>query len=249
MFEEDVKYINKLNYNLYCNSNESLLKCRPEAVVLEFPGLGGNSCLGGVMDMGEYTGEYASELAENGMLLLYMFPGPWSWMNEGSVRITDLVLDAVYDKFGLDCNVPVIPTGGSMGGQGAIIFAAESRYRERIRGIAAACPCYDVPEAVFKLDIFPRTFISAVAGYGCSLDNALKKISPVHRINELLKVPYYIVCDEADELFDADGMQKFASALSGKGAGVTVDVLPGLGHGGFTPDARKRFTEFIINLI
>ena len=46
----DSDYITPQNTELFCNTNESLLQQPVRAIVLEFPGLGGGSCIGGSMD-------------------------------------------------------------------------------------------------------------------------------------------------------------------------------------------------------
>lgn len=82
----DAEYINKDTLNYYCVTNEAYI---PEGkkvtgIVLEFPGLGGGSCLGGSMDnMIAYNTPFARECAAKGIVLAYTFPGPWSWMNTG----------------------------------------------------------------------------------------------------------------------------------------------------------------------
>ncbi len=63
--------------------------------MLEFPGLGGGSCMGGVPDISPYGHLLAPYLAEHGILLFYTFPGPWSWMNKSAVRVIDATVDAI----------------------------------------------------------------------------------------------------------------------------------------------------------
>ena len=227
----------------YCNTNAALLKGPLNGVVVEFPGLGGNSCLGGVMDFAVYDNTYTRRFAEKGILSVYTFPGPWSWGNAASVRIADMILDAVFEKYGVT-DVPVFACGGSMGGLGALIFCADSKYS--ISACAAACPCYDVPECFEKRGDFSRTILSAVAGYAEATEEALKRISPAHRIADMPDIPYRIVCDGADEIFDADGMKRYAEELDAKTGGkVTFVYLEGLCHGGFSAEEREAFHVFI----
>ena len=138
----DRDYITPQNISLFCNSNEHLLKQPARGIVLEFPGLGGSSCVGGHIDRGEYNILHAAPLAENGVILAYGFPGPWSWMNPGAVRYMDLLVDALREKHGLDESSPLVVTGGSMGGLGALIYTASSRHK--VTACCAACPCVDV---------------------------------------------------------------------------------------------------------
>lgn len=73
----DSEYINKRTVSSYCCTNEALI---PEGTavtgfVLEFPGLDGNSCLGGSMDnMIVYNNSFTKECAGRGIVVAYMFP-------------------------------------------------------------------------------------------------------------------------------------------------------------------------------
>ena len=142
----DTSYVNATNFLQFCRSNESLLTTAPRGIVLEFPGLDGNSCMGGRQDpLGPYvksSSGFPEATARAGLVHLYMTPGAWSWMNPGVVRITDLVVDAVRTKYALGETAPLVATGGSMGGLGALVYAARSRHH--VTAVAAACPCYDV---------------------------------------------------------------------------------------------------------
>ena len=80
---DDRKYINRGTYLLYANTNEEFLTLPLRGVVLELPGLGGGSCLGGSPDMGSYATDYAKDFGKHGILLAYLFPGPWSWAIRG----------------------------------------------------------------------------------------------------------------------------------------------------------------------
>ena len=91
----DRDYINSDTIDLYCNTNAHLLTAPPRAFVLEFPGLGGGSCLGGSMEPGPYNGPLSAAFAEAGILQAYVFPGPWSWMNRGAVRMINALVDAL----------------------------------------------------------------------------------------------------------------------------------------------------------
>ena len=157
------EYINAETIRYYAKTNERFLR-RVKGVCLEFPGLGGGSCLGGTDDLGDYDTDFAVRAANAGVLLAYVYTGPWSWMNIGAVLIADAVVDAILEKYRLS-DVPVVVSGGSMGGLGALIYAASSRHA--ITACAAACPCCDALDRYDAADEFRKTFVSAVAGYDC----------------------------------------------------------------------------------
>jgi len=243
----DAWYVNATNYTQFCNSNESLLKEAPRGIVLEFPGLDGGSCLGGWQDpLAPYVKSgsgFPEETAKAGLLHLYLTPGAWSWMNPGVVRLTDLVVDAARARFSLGEGTPLVATGGSMGGLGALVYAARSRHR--VTSVAAACPCYDVPALYGCRREFARTFLSAVARMDVPFEEGLRAISPAHLVDRMPDVPYLVVCDEADELFPAKGMDDYVASLRQAGRTVEYLRLPGMRHGEFSAEARQRLHDFV----
>ena len=92
--------------------------------------------------LGTYDNAFTRRCAENGLVAAYMFPGPWSWMNRGAVRVTDLVIDAIADRFGLEeGKYTLVVMGGSMGGYGALMFSVGTRHK--VTACLAHCPCCD----------------------------------------------------------------------------------------------------------
>ncbi len=240
MYQSDNKYINRDTYLQYANTNEEHLILPLRGVVLELPGLGGGSCLGGSQEIGSYDTEHAKDFGRNGILLAYLFPGPWSWGNKGAVRMGDAVLDAICDKYGVtDLHLGVC--GGSMGGHGALLFAADSRHTPRV--VAVACPGVD---ATVQLDCradITRSYISAVTCYDMELEQALRIISPVHRIADMPRAKYYICSDGGDVLFPEQFCNDYVQKLRDAGHDVTYDRQPGLGHGDFLPEVRQNLHE------
>ena len=247
----DAEYINKDTLNYYCVTNEAYI---PEGkkvtgIVLEFPGLGGGSCLGGSMDnMIAYNTPFARECAAKGIVLAYTFPGPWSWMNTGAVRMTDLMVDAFMDRYGWQSedDFSLVAIGGSMGGSGALIYAADSRHT--VDACVAHCPCYDVKECFSTKDVFPRAFVSAISAYGMPISEALETISPAHRLKDLPKIPYIVTGDEFDDCFPLKGTEKFVSDMKNDGLDVTYMFLKGKSHGEISDADRAAVNEFIFRM-
>lgn len=235
--------IETLSY--YCNTNEELVRSPIRGIVLEVPGLGGGSCLGGVMERGPMKSRLAKHLGEAGWLLVFAFPGPWSYMNKGAVRICDRIVEVLREKHGLSPDLPFVVVGGSMGGLGSLIYAADTGHR--VDRCVSACPCYDVPFYFEKSPDRARAILSSLAGYDMPFEEALRSISPLHRIPDMPHIPYFVVCDGADVLFDADGMQEFAVKLDeGTGGRVSFRRLEGIGHGGFVPEVWEEMEQFIL---
>lgn len=229
----------------YCNTNEHLLNGEPQGIVIEVPGLGGSSCLGGSVERKPHESPLARFLAEQGILLAFAFIGPWNYMNRGAVRTCDEIVDCLLEKHGMAADCPVAVIGGSMGGLGSLIYAADSRHD--ICACISACPCYDVPHYFEMTPERARAIYSSLAGYDMPLEDALRSISPAHRIADMPHIPYFVVCDGADALFDADGMERFAIALDeAVGGTVSFRRLEGIGHGGFVPEVREEMKEFLV---
>ncbi len=240
----DNEFIRPDNLTWFCNTNETLLTGEPRGIVMEFPGLGGSSCLGGLIDRGPYGGPYAQALADAGLLLVYTFSGPWSWMNKGAVRMCDLIADAAMAKYGLSSGqCPLIATGGSMGGMGALIWAADSRHR--VTAVAAACPGCNQLSCWTKFD-FPRTYLSAVCNLDVTIEEGMKHISPLYRIGDMPDVPYFIVGDVEDECFAIEETDDFVDRMRASGKRIDYRRLEGQKHGGFTPETRGDMTRFVI---
>ena len=199
------------------------------------------------MVFGDYDDDFAKKCGENGILLAYMFTGPWSWMNKGAVKITDAVVDAIKDKYSLNENTPLVLSGGSMGGLGAIIYSIESNHE--ITACAAACPCVDILDRFNAAIDFPRTFIRAIAEYDMPAEDALKTLSPVHRIEDMKKIPYFITNCCEDEVFPEEQLDNFISMLQEKGHKLEYHKMQGKKHGEFTPEIKEKFKDFLINSI
>jgi len=241
----DNEIVNINNLDWFCNTNENFLKTDPVGIVVELPGLGGGSCIGGTSEVKPYATPLAKKLAENGILLAYIPHGPWSFMDKGSVRYCDIIIDTLREKYDLSVDTPLVSLGGSMGGLGSLIYTASTK--NQVSACVAACPVYD---AVNKYDLHPmraRAMIGTVTSFDIPLYEALHIISPIHRINDMPSIPYFIVCDGADTVIDSEGLADYAKKLEEKtGSRVIFKYLKNIPHGGFTEDAWNEMIEFII---
>ncbi len=240
----DRGFINSETLHLYCNTNAHLLTEPPQGYVLEFPGLGGGSCMGGVMTMEPYGHLLAPALAEAGILLVYTFPGPWSWMNRSAVRTADALIDALREAYDFSDATPWMVMGGSMGGLGALIYAAAGRHTPS--ACLSVCPCVDVPACYNCVADIPRTLFCAVADLDLPISEGLKTISPRHRLAEMPNIPYHIVCDCADNLFPEAMTDAYVADLIASGHEVTYHRLEGCTHGAITADEWVFIQDYII---
>ena len=243
----DNRLINKDTYLYYANTNEAHLSLPVKGIVVEFPGLGGSSCLGGSIDRGSYSTPYTMDFGRQGILCVYIFPGPWSWGNKGAVRIADAIVLALAEKYQLEEAFPLAVCGGSMGGLGTLNYAADSQFTVRIA--AAACPCVDAMEQMYCNPDFPRTYICAVAGYDMELEDALKEISPLYRVSDMPKTSYFICSNGTDQYFPQAQCDTYVEKLVQAGHTVEYHAQPNTTHGQFFPEVRQRLHQAIVDAI
>jgi hypothetical protein len=154
-----------------------------KGVVLSFHGLGGGSKSGPSTEELEY--------GRNGGLVVFPFYGPWGWMNRQSRAMIDEVVETIYEKYELPDTTPLIATGGSMGGQGSLLY---SLYAQRkICACLANCPACDIHFHFNERPDLPSTFHWAFQGYPESLDELLSEHSPLHQVASMPDIPYRLI--------------------------------------------------------
>ena len=238
--------INAKTLNDFARTNEHSLTGPIRGVALEFPGLGGGSCMGGVDAVGESTSYYALRCAHENILSAYVFTGPWSWMNDQAVRIADAVLDAIWDRYGLSPDIPVASTGGSMGGCGALLFARYSRHR--ISLCAANGPACDMRDMYRSHPDMPRTIFNAVAHYDCTLDEALASLSANEQVGHMPFIPYYIVHTARDEIIPIEKHSDiFVRRMRELGHRVEYKVVPDRLHCDLEPKDFYEMVDWIVD--
>ena len=235
--------INADNLHLFAADNYELINGNVRGIVLEFPGLDGGSCLGGQTRVGPLRSGYAVRCARRGLLLVYPFVGPWSWMNDIAVKTVDMVVDAVKEKYGLG-DLPIVNSGGSMGGAGALMYTADGKHKACACAVSGpACDLLSVPED------FPDgmcTLYRAVAHYDMPFEDAVKRISPLYQLDNMPKIPYFVAHTDADEIIRIEkNAEPLVAGLRARGHDVTYIVVPGQAHCDIGPEAQMEFDEFV----
>ncbi len=246
-YSSDRDFIHPETLSLYANTNAHLLARPPRAYVLEFPGLGGGSCMGGTADVSAYGHLLAPYLAERDILLAYVHHGPWSWMNRSAVRYVDAVVEAIRAAYRFTDETPWAVMGGSMGGLGALIYTASGRHTPH--ACLSVCPCVDVPACCACVPDIPRTLFCAVADLDMPISEGLKTISPRHRIADMPAIPYHIVCDCADALFPEALTDAYVADLRAQGHSVTYHRLDGCTHGAITEEEWGCIRNFLCRML
>ena len=240
--------INKDTLNYFARTNEKVLTGPIRGVVLEFPGLGGGSCMGGVDAVGEYTAAYGLRCGRENILLAYVFTGPWSWMNDSAVKITDAVVEAIWDRYGLSEDVPLISTGGSMGGCGALLYCAYGKRKPA--ACAANGPACDAMDIYRAHPDFARTLFNAVAHYDMSFEEAMASISPIRQVDRMPAIPYYIVHTDMDDIIPIERhSDELVRLLLERGYEVEYSVVPDRGHCDLPPKDWNAMVRWVIDQV
>ena len=240
------KHITPENLSGFCITNEVEGEIR--ALALEFPGLDGNSCLGGGYEKSVLESDFARRLGENGVLLVYVFTGPWNWMRDVARNMVDEIVNAVKEKYALPSDVKIITVGGSMGGLGALMYGANTK--NKIDACAVSCPVSDLAVAYHLAPYWAATMYFAFGDCDGDLWDAIKYHSPVNRVDDMPDIPYFIICCDSDVPVP---MEQHASVLIErmKKANKRVDyiVLEGMGHCEHTPEAMDKLVKFILDRV
>lgn len=210
------------NLRLFAYSNDRLIQGKIRGVILEFKGLGGAS-------MFDEDPERGVALAGKNIAYLIPYLNPWNWMNDQAISYTDELLDVLRGRYGLEDGLPVVATGGSMGGLCALVY---TRYA-RVTPVACAanCPVCDLPFHYTERPDLPRTLYSAFGPGGAeALDEALRAHSPLHLAGSMPDARYVIFHCGADQAVNIRAhSEKFVAAMR-PAHNVEYHVVPGRGH-------------------
>ena len=197
-----------------------------KGVVLSFHGLGGG------LKGGPSTEEL--EWARSGGLVVYPYYGPWAWMNRQARTMVDELVDAVYAAYGLSARIPLICTGGSMGGQASLLY---TRYAKRnVSACLANCPVCDLKFHFHERADLPPTIRHALLGYQGSLDSLLAEHSPLHQADAMPGIPYLVIHGGKDRAVSKrHHSDKMVTAMRKRKLTVEYIEVPAMGHCGPLP--------------
>ncbi len=235
------KAIDLANIDSFAFTNVSIVKKPVKGIVLSFHGLGYNGMIGEQND-------YTRSLAEKGIIYIFPYYGPWSWMNLSGVRFTDALVEAVFKGFSLPDKTPIVSTGGSMGGLSSLVYPVYARRTPA--AVAADSPVCDLVYHFSERPDLPRTLVAAFADYDCSLDEALRSASPLHLVKKMPKIKYYIVHGDKDTAVNKKAHpDRLVPEMKKAELDVTYIEVPGMEHCNMGAAAAEGYYGFIEGII
>ena len=232
------RVMTKENLRSYAYVNDSVCVKPLHGIVLNFFGLNNTSMYAVDTMEGEFYGE-------KGILYVVPYYNPWAWMNRQAVAYTDEILDVLFEAYGLDEKIPIVSTGGSMGGQAALVYPVYAKRRPA--AVVANCPVCDMLYHDAERPDLPRTLYSAVWNEEGKLEEVLKTLSPLHLMDRMPRIPYHIFhCDEDKAVNIEHHSDVLVKEMEKRGFAVTYDVVGGRGHCSLTYGMRMKYVGYIL---
>lgn len=203
----------------YCNDH--LCKMPIRGIVLTFQGLG-------FREMFWEDDPLSCRFAEQGILHIIPYYNPWSWMNDLAVAYVDELIDVLLSHYRLPDNTPIVSSGGSMGGLSALVYTRYAKHTPV--ACVANCPVCDLPYHYTERPDLPRTLYSAYSHYDGTLQQAIESCSPVHLVDEMPNVEYYIYHGDADEAVNKEKHSDVFVEKMQKTHRITYVAVPNANH-------------------
>ncbi len=192
----------------------------------------------------------AAFLGENGVLFVHPYYPYDCWGNDGCIAFIDDILRALYTGLNLDADrVPLVMTGGSMGGMTALIYTLDGHYKPC--AAAMNCPVTDM-NRYFHTEHEYNTIYTAYCQRGFDLQKEIDRHSPILRTADLPDIPYYIVGGERDKCVTVNEyIRPFAEKLRAEKSEVMCDVVADMGHCQINdfPEAAKKWRETLLGWV
>ncbi|MBQ7475182.1 MAG: prolyl oligopeptidase family serine peptidase [Clostridia bacterium] len=216
--------INYENLRSFAYCNDRLVRGAPRGIVLSFGGLGFSEMYGEDTAEGKY-------FAGRNIIFAVPYLDPWAWMNRAAVLTTDRIVGALTAKYG---ELPVVSSGGSMGGQSALVY---TRYAARTPAACVVnCPVCDMEYHLTERPDLPRTMFAAFSSPR-PFDEELRSRSPLRLVNELPRVPYTVFHCDCDAAVNIDAhSRRFVAEMERAGHDVTFLTVPGRDHCDLPPE-------------
>ena len=223
---------------LFAHTNADAVRGPVRGIVVFHHGLGCNSFDPAMKD-------WESNYARQGIVAIHPHANPWGWMNDVSVKLADTLIDRVIEHLKLPADVPICSAGGSMGGQGALVFARYSKHC--VVSVVANCPVCDLVYHETERPDLPRT-IAAAFGDKLDYDAAIRAHSPLSLVPEMPDIDYFLFHVTGDSrVGKAAHSDRLVAALRAAGRRVTYVASEGNRHCVLSPEAQGKYELAILN--
>jgi dipeptidyl aminopeptidase/acylaminoacyl peptidase len=210
---------------------DAFLTAPAKAVIVTFHGLGFGGLKNGI-------GYDEAEWAATGALIVFPYYGPWSWMNRSARKFVDALIPSVYQQFCVPTDVPLIIVGGSMGGQGALIYTRYSPHF--IAGCLADYPVCDLAYHFTERTDLPPTMRYAYRDQP-DLPTAIEEHSPLKQAGSMPDIPYLLIHGDNDSAVNREKhSDRFVAEMLKHNRKIDYIQVPGMGHGNNMPFAVSR---------
>ncbi|MBE7023183.1 MAG: hypothetical protein E7412_01820 [Ruminococcaceae bacterium] len=235
------KIISYENLKRFAYTNEKICKKPIKGVVISFFGCG--ATFASVND----ESSMGKRLAEMGILYITPHNNPWSFMNKQAFNCTEEIMDVLFEHYNLGDDIPIVYSGGSMGGQSALMYSVLSK-RKPVACVVN-CPACDVVDKYKNDENFSRILYSAVYHEDGPIEEALEKISPNYNVDKLPKIKYYVFHCDKDDLLDIKTNSDVLVAKMKDDFDITYHIVHGTGHAVLTPEMQELYDKYIIDSI
>ena len=219
----------------YCNDH--LCHNPVRGIVVSFMGLGNDAM---------HSADIAEGLfyADRDVLFLAPYQNPWAWMNPQTVALTDELVDVLFDAFDLPSALPIVSTGLSMGGQSALLYTL--RAKRTPVACVVNCPVCDMVYHYSERKDLPRTMYSAFGTCDGTLEEVLRRHSPLHLVEQMpLETAYHIFHCEEDTLVNKQRHSDLFVKAMEKQHRISYYSVPARGHCDLPEDVRHQFTACV----
>lgn len=235
-----MKFINEDNIFDYAFINTDSLILPVKAVCVDFHGYTDATMIS------KSEGK-AKLLGEKGIAWVFPYYSVWAWMSEASQEFNEQVLDAVYRKLRIPDTVPLIITGGSMGGLTALCYQVYGK--RKAVACAANCPVTDM--GVFFRDFAKdrRAILSAHILDERPLETVCNAYSPVKLVEKMPYIPYMLIFGEKDAAITERFMPEFVEKMKASGHNVRCVVQKDMTHCAISShkEALDIWCDFIVD--
>lgn len=227
--------------DIFAYHNLHLIKKPIRGIIYEFHGLGSRPRMTSDPD-------FAVRCAEKGILYLFPYYNPWSWMNDKTVHELDMISDILFDTQKLDKNTPIVYMGGSMGGHASLIYSYKSKYRPI--AVAVNCPACNLPAMVYdRIEVYLSVWDSQFES-PMDFDDAIRANDPISLADKLPVVPYLFISGDADTAVKIEeNSDLLVPLLRDRGCDVRYLRIPEMKHCALSAEDMKTYQDFAVNAI